>query len=45
MISCSHWGMFEDIQRIIVVPAGFKLDERDHAEWFRPDGIIRMVKL
>lgn len=45
MISLSHWGMFEDIPRMIVIPVGFKLSEQDMAEMRKPGGLIRIERV
>lgn len=40
MMSISHWGMFDYQPVILTIPAGFKVSEKDLAEWRKPGQIF-----
>lgn len=44
MMSISHWGMFEYLPIILMIPPGIKLSEKDLAEWRKPGQIILVSK-
>ena len=44
MTSLSHWGMFEVQPVVMMIPAGFKLSQKDIDELRQPGRLIIMNK-
>ena len=44
MISLSHWGMFVVQPAVMMIPAGFKLSQKDIEEWQQqPSQIVQFT--